>query len=182
MCGLLEEKGKKGTSRKWTRKKKVKEQEKMWSQLRTQRLTLQTTAFGVNAVPTAGWNVSILVRFSIKAWSANIFCICVHALSLCRPVSAVLLVYVSSFNSRLSVLAIFRGGAVFSPSGCSCSRFFAAFFLSHCWWRYRSKMFVFSVTIICSDGYSRVGRYTDGRRFDALHTESAWNLLKLFLL
>lgn len=43
-------------------------------------------------------------------------------------------------------------------------------------------MFVFSVTMICSDGYSRVGRYTDGRRFDALHTESAWNLLKLFLL
>lgn len=43
-------------------------------------------------------------------------------------------------------------------------------------------MFVFSVTMICSDGYSRVGRYTEGRRFEALHTESAWNLLKLLLL
>lgn len=88
----------------------------------------------------------------------------------------------SSPSSRLSVRAIFRGGATFSPSTGSCSRFFAAFFLSHCWWRYRNKMFVFSVTMICSEGYSRVGRYTEGRRFDALHTESAWNLLKLFLL
>lgn len=36
-------------------------------------------------------------------------------------------VYEASFGSLLSVLAIFRGGAVFSPSVGSCSRFFAAF-------------------------------------------------------
>lgn len=37
--------------------------------------------------------------------------------------------YESSLGSRPSVLAIFRGGAVFSPSVWSCSRFLAAF-----WW------------------------------------------------
>lgn len=40
--------------------------------------------------------------------------------------------YESSFISWLSVLAIFLGGAGLSPSPCSCSLFFAAFFLSHC--------------------------------------------------
>lgn len=44
-------------------------------------------------------------------------------------------IYESSFISWLSVRAIFRGGAGLSPSPCSCSLFFAAFFLSHCWWR-----------------------------------------------
>lgn len=43
--------------------------------------------------------------------------------------------YESSFISWLSVLAIFLGGAGLSPSPCSCSLFFAAFFLSHCWCR-----------------------------------------------
>lgn len=90
----------------------------------------------------------------------------------------------SSGMSGLSVRATLRGGAELSPSAstCSWSLFLAAFFLSHCWCRYRRRMFVFSVTMICSDGYSRVGRYTEGRRFEALHTESAWNLLKLLLL
>lgn len=124
------------------------------------------------------WNAMILVCFSVMAR----VCKRVSCILFSRSVHARCAFYESSFSSRLSVLAIFRGGAVFSPSAWSCSRFFAAFFLSHCWWRYRSRIFVFSVTIICSDGYSLVGRYTDGRRFDALHTESEWNLVKLFLL
>lgn len=125
---------------------------------------------------------------------ANIYSASVCAFCLYRSVSAGCInstaIYESSFSSRLSVLAIFLGGAVFSPSGCSCSRFLAAFwwskketrltnhepqnrgylpskiiqfaptfssgtltvfkaftFLSHCWWRYRSRMFVFSVTM-----------------------------------
>lgn len=41
-------------------------------------------------------------------------------------------IYESSFISWLSVLAIFLGGAGLSTSPCSCSLFFAAFFLSHC--------------------------------------------------
>jgi len=57
------------------------------------------------------------------------------------------------------------------------SLFLRAFFLSHCWWRYRNKMFVFSVVMICSDGWSFVGRYTCGF-LDEVRHPSAWNRLK----
>jgi len=69
--------------------------------------------------------------------------------------------------------------ASLSLSSLVVTRFFSAFFLSHCWWRYRNNMFVFSVVIICSDGWSFVGRYTDGF-FDEVRQPSDWNLVKFW--
>lgn len=59
----------------------------------------------------------------------------VSCISLCMFFSLCWLfigAYESSVGSRPSVRAIFRGGAVFSPSAWSCSRFLAAF-----WWNKR---------------------------------------------
>lgn len=61
------------------------------------------------------------------------------------------------------------------------SRFFGEllFFFSHCWWRYLNSIFVFSVTIICSDGISLVGKYIDGLFEQFLIPWSVLNNVKL---
>lgn len=53
------------------------------------------------------------------------------------------------------------------------SRFFVVFFLSHCWCKYLNKIFVFSVVITCSAGWSFVQMYTEGRLILGLQPESA---------
>lgn len=72
-------------------------------------------------------------RDEIPVWCVRVFGLIVSVLVLLDGG----LLYESSFISWLSVRAILRGGAGLppSPSACSCSRFLAAFFLSHCWWR-----------------------------------------------
>lgn len=63
---------------------------------------------------------------AIRPASVCAFCLCGSVFACFMSVDSPAF-YESSFSSRLSVLAIFRGGAEFSPSVGSCSRFFAAF-------------------------------------------------------
>lgn len=89
--------------------------------------------------------ILILLYFSVKAWvRENVSCI-----SLCMFFSLCWLFigsYESSVGSRPSVRAIFRGGAVFSPSAWSCSRFLAAFWWNRRWTPWAKKALIKSQT------------------------------------
>lgn len=95
--------------------------------------------------------------------------------------------YTHNNYGELPAAVLSRRGLFLEPDSSGVSRFmwslfFWEFFLSHCWWRYLRRMLVFSVTIICSDGYSFVGRYTDGRLTQVRLPLSVWNRAKLFSL